>query len=343
MQGSTIGLGAAPIAQLRKFLKAWVKPNQATYGGLSQVGAAHLLDRIAADSGHSKQILLISGFWRSGTTWLQEYLAKALQAKTVFEPLSPSIAFRNEMLIQQGIAQYDVRQALVPGPQTNNDSFWRYLDNVMTGREGDDFSLSCRSTLSESSLRRIVTKDVRLQFNLHEFHNRYSVPIIHIRRHPCAVINSLSSCRWDWSFDNISIVDLFDGLEQVLLNPIGLSRDCVRDFDTDADSRIAAYWAITERSVECSALNQPWFSLISYEDMLTQPESVLRMVNTRFGLRVDTTPDPSVNSVTTGAAFGPGGGGGRADAWNRAIGPERADRILHVVRELFPGYSAETH
>src|ERR1700744_1192686 len=69
-----------------------------TMGGMRWVDIALSLDRATHSLGLSKPVLFVSGFWRSGTTWLQEYLASGFHAKTIFEPLSPLIEARDLML-----------------------------------------------------------------------------------------------------------------------------------------------------------------------------------------------------------------------------------------------------
>ncbi len=60
-------------------------------------------------------IVLVSGFWRSGTTWVQECLAESLGAKTIFEPLSPQEPRRRAFLASRFPADEDALQAFIPG------------------------------------------------------------------------------------------------------------------------------------------------------------------------------------------------------------------------------------
>ncbi len=53
------------------------------------LGASGLVDAALGLSGLARPVVLVSGFWRSGTTWLQECLVEGLEAKSIFEPLSP--------------------------------------------------------------------------------------------------------------------------------------------------------------------------------------------------------------------------------------------------------------
>ena len=56
--------------------------------GRLKLTSVALVDYIAAQ--RLKNTLLINGFWRSGTTWLQQTLVEALHAKSLFEPFSPA-------------------------------------------------------------------------------------------------------------------------------------------------------------------------------------------------------------------------------------------------------------
>ena len=80
------------------------------------VAGALGIDRGLAALGIARPLLIVSGFWRSGTTWLQECLAESLGAKTVFEPLSPMEPKRRAAL-GGAFAAGDARPALVPGPE----------------------------------------------------------------------------------------------------------------------------------------------------------------------------------------------------------------------------------
>ncbi len=44
------------------------------------------LDLCAAPFVDPSEAVVVTGFWRSGTTWLQQTLARLHNAKTVFEP-----------------------------------------------------------------------------------------------------------------------------------------------------------------------------------------------------------------------------------------------------------------
>ena len=165
------------------------------------VATATAIDRALGHGGATRPVLLVSGFWRSGTTWIQESLAAALTAKTVFEPLAPMDAAAKELLRRRFPDDTeDLRQATVLGPCPFDDPLWAVLGDAATGRLATSYLLSCRQTVAESLRTRSVVKDVRLQANLAAFHHRFGTPVLHVRRHPCAVAASLIAADWHWSF-----------------------------------------------------------------------------------------------------------------------------------------------
>lgn len=49
------------------------------------------IDRAIAYLVDPKDTLVITGFWRSGTTWLQDIISDHFRAKSIFEPLEPDV------------------------------------------------------------------------------------------------------------------------------------------------------------------------------------------------------------------------------------------------------------
>jgi hypothetical protein len=66
---------------------------QATYEDTSSLVLARhpewLVDAILSGKSCPSEAVVITGFWRSGKTWLLEALSRSLDAKAVFEPLHP--------------------------------------------------------------------------------------------------------------------------------------------------------------------------------------------------------------------------------------------------------------
>jgi hypothetical protein len=300
--------------------------------------AAKAIDRAIAFVGGGAPRLLVSGFWRSGTTWLQESAAAALGAKTVFEPLSPMEPLRRVALdrIFPDDTE-DVRQATIPGPELERDALWHYLDATCRGRIATEYLMSCRRDIAESFCRSIVVKDVRLQANLDGFHRRYGVPIIHVRRHPCAVVASLVAADWHWDFARVGLASLLPRLGGAL--PADEMASIVRRFDTDRAARIAALWAVTERLAARSLAGQTWGALVSYEAFAATPGRVLHDTFRHLQLRARHAVDFSQPSASVSPEAFAAYRAAPSERWRRELADPEIKRICAIADTIFPEWN----
>ncbi len=290
-----------------------------------------VVDAALAGSGLSRPIVLVSGFWRSGTTWLQESLVEGLSAKSIFEPLSPQEPRRRAALQQHFPDDEDALQAFIPGPLPEASPVWRALDHACRGRVGGPFLLSCRGSVAEATRRAIVVKDVRLHHNLATFHRRFRMPVVHIRRHPCAVVASLRAADWHWSFSRVRLADLGPVPEDVLV------------YDTDDLSRMAAYWAFVESRASLSLTGQAWAQVLSYEALAADPAPVFAALCRRLGLRqrreVDFgRPAASIHPdrfTVRSTAREPG-----REPWRARLAEADIARIETIADAVFPAWRA---
>ena len=289
------------------------------------IAGALAADRSLALLGLSRPVLIVSGFWRSGTTWLQESFAESLGAKTVFEPLSP-MEPRRRLMLGGVLASEDVLQTFVPGPD-QEPALWRFLAAAAHGRTGSRFSLSCRRHLWESFRTRIVVKDVRLHRNLRAVHDRFDVPVVHIRRHPCAVVASLRAANWHWGFERVSLLDW--PLPQADPN-------FLRACDADPVSRLTAFWALHEREAAASMRDQPWACEMTYESTVQGAERQIRTAGAKLGLRMgrhaiqghsSASIDPKAFALVSTR---------RTDFWRTTLTEPEIERIEHIVSTLYP-------
>ncbi len=314
--------------------------------GKRSIRAARLIDQVTGHLRLARPTVMVSGFWRSGTTWLQEYLATSLDARTVFEPLAPQNRTRGRMLEQAGFTDAHHREAYIPGRAAAEDPMWSYLDRTFRGLTTSNELLMARSSLRQSFRRLVVMKDVRLQMNLDAVHHRYQVPIIHIRRHPCAVVSSVIAARFWWSFDNVRLADLVRPFEQELRQGGLWAKLDDKALDADGISRIATYWAITESFVDKAVENQPWALIIPYEQAVLAPSISLKSVFGLIGRAPRRSDEIVVDSISTRASLRGTDVSLRPKAWQTRLSPRDIGRILDIARLFYPksgyGLAGET-
>lgn len=287
------------------------------------VAAAGLVDAGWGLAGLARPAVVVNGFWRSGTTWLQECLTESLGAKSIFEPLSPQEPRRRAALEPRFPGDEDALQAFIPGPIPEGASEWRSFAAACHGLYGGTFLLSCRTRLSESARTAIVVKDVRLHRNLAGVHRRLGIPVVHLRRHPCAVAASLIAADWHWSFARVRLARLAP--EAAALRP----------YDTDGLSRIAAYWAHVERQAARSLAGRAWGRTVAYEALVADPEAVVADLCDWLGLRRRGTPD----FARPAASIHPDVFAARravSEPWRRTLSESEVQRVERIADAVFP-------
>ena len=296
---------------------------------MSPAGLAHhartrltwAIDSAVAASGPTEAVL-VSGFWRSGTTWLQTSLAQALRAKTIFEPLDPS----NFLPLHAGHS--GPRRGHIPlSPDELSPADWAALDRAFRGispcRSG--FAYLCRDSLAEAFRRRTVIKFVRAQMLLPALIARYSPrATLHLSRHPMAVIASLLSADWSWSFAEVSL-------------PPSLLPTPLRDVPLLAPhQKIAALWAVTEQA----ALATPGVIPLRYDDMVLNPEQSMARLLATTGLTPCAPVDFHRDSPVTSDGRQGLSAAQRLTSWRSRLSPEIQSESAELLRLLWPEAAA---
>lgn len=283
----------------------------------------YLVDRIAAVI-RPPEAVVISGFWRSGTTWLQQLTAQAIQAKTIFEPLDQGsfIPYLRGKSVQHC--------GYIPASAAEfSAADWHSLDLAFRGvsphRSG--FCYLCRNDVSDALLPRTVVKFVRAQMVLGDLISRYQPSAtLHISRHPMPVVQSMLKAKWNWSFDDIDLTSWYGkgdpgGLAQLAQAPL-----------RQPHQKVAALWALTEQA----ALSAQSVTQCRYEDLVAAPESAFPQVLEVAGLAQIRASDFSKDSPVTEEQRKGISTEKRLTSWRHAMPQEIQADIRAVLSDFWP-------
>lgn len=281
---------------------------------------------------------IINGFWRSGTTWVQESMANVANAKTIFEPLSAAGDTAKDIFNQFGIVDPAIQQACIPGPDLmSHPTMLAHLDASFYGMRWDQFQRLCRRGVLESTRRRIIVKGVRLHSALSMLARRYRAPIVHVRRHPCAVISSLARVKWGWSFDDVRLPKLFEHSLAGCTAEIWHRADiAIRNFDGDTVSRLAAYWAMVELIAEREVAETASARIVWYEDLMDDPRQSIRDLCAYCGLTAKRSFDHERDSAVTSEATKSINPANRRNVWRTQLAGEDVGKIIRIINEIAP-------
>ncbi len=276
--------------------------------------------------------IVINGFMRSGTTWLQQVVRDALQAQTIFEPLSPAT---HEM---QRIADPEAADAnhhmFMPLSMASLESYeTRALDRAFKGIGNNGYAYILTPNFADAFSTQLVVKIVRGGFILSGIADRFSAPILHIRRHPGSVLASFQNTDWTWSLSDVRLRDVYSASSAKSPHEAELI-STLHQFDTDPDSRFAALWALSERAAQ-SAIDNGRADLILYEDHVGRPDSIIDLLSSQGFDIQNRKPEDTISPVTVA---------GRTELtrqqrmsdWKQRLQPGQIATLKSILSELFP-------
>lgn len=256
------------------------------------------IDRGVSLLAHTEPPVIITGFWRSGTTFLQDLTCQTLGAKPVFEPLyksSPDYLKYLKARVPPGVDPLPFFNFFMPWAPEDGDPdrlLARFLDGVIAGRRPTKWTCHTRNNMakqlgyggwqriyakSKISLRkRLVVKFVRGHLLIPYIKHRFGLPIIHIQRNPLEIARSFIKAGWHYpgSMDDIN-------LRSLLLDPSDRRSEFFAPYSRLIDQspqfsgvkRLALYWGLCEKFVQSHAHG---ITIINYHELVRRPHATLR-------------------------------------------------------------------
>jgi len=299
------------------------------------------------------EAVVVTGFWRSGTTWLLEALSKMLAAKSVFEPLKPDVTGYSEYPSRHyrgGEAAIDGFMPFCTDALEDCPRLRRHLLRCLTGAAPGVFvraaRFNVRSTenrastwapaqlkhrVSDALRRQVVTKFTRAHLLLPLLQSEFSPPVFHIRRDPRAVIESLQRQGWSGWMRAMSLEDYLlspdDGRSDVFSRWSDEIRRCDRDGYL---ARVAGYWALAEWYVDQMAENR--LVEVSFEALCREDGDQLKTLSDETGVedsRVQRAlhgESRTSDHVKTAEQ--------RISGWKNRLDPREASKIEEVIRRF---------
>ncbi len=285
-------------------------------------------------------LLLISGFWRSGTTWLQQMAVDATVSKSVFEPLDPRhmpVPVIEQLRTVMGNDTASQQLAcFVPwfdDPSHIPDRLRTYLVDCGRAKSRGYRLRRARSSMVECLRRPVVIKFVRGHFSLGAFSAMYDVPVLHISRDPRAVVASLVRGNW-WAgwLDSLS-------LRSLLIDPqddrgSNLSRwyALIDKYEQGSSiHRLVVYWYILEEHAREFTAKSQRAHLIEYERLSSDPKLLLDACDAVGVPTADASVHHNRNSPTTGRKSKNVTTATRRERWRSELSPGEQKAIECVL------------
>jgi len=260
-----------------------------------------------------RDVVLVAGSGRSGTTWLMDLINYRGDHRAVFEPF-----WKVKVPLCR---QFERRQYL--RPDNTAPGFLKAARSIVYGR--------LRNTWTDKRVyrriyRRRLIKDIRANLLLGWLHRRFPfVKIVYLMRHPCAV--AVSQLKMGW---RSPVADLLDQSELVNdhLEPF---EPLIRSAEDNFERRILLWCA--DNYVPLRQFRSEGVCLVFYEELVSNPEPTIDRL---FGflsrpveqgvfaqLEVPSRLCREDSAVLTGED--------RLAGWRKDVGPDRMARAGEIL------------
>ncbi len=241
----------------------------------------------------ASKALVINGFWRSGTTWLQETVAELLQAKSVFEPFNlPSqniLKCLPEIRPERRDFQFvNALMPYVPENFTKGSALYSVIQQSLKGQlKGRSWH---RRDIKECICSNVVVKFTRASLCAYAIANTFSTPVLHLVRDPRAVITSIKQLQggqWaEGTFNNFSLRELLLEVDDGRSEYFQPQASTIKAIDKTTDyGRLAGYYCLTEQYLEDKFKSYVGlFKVARYEDLIGAPPSAISQLLVDLGL-----------------------------------------------------------
>jgi hypothetical protein len=294
--------------------------------------------------------MVVTGFWRSGTTFLLEQLTQLWQAKPLFEPFQaelPGYRAILDGLRPPGVAREDADLYLMP--YAMDAALAAYIEQALRYRIVDERVQRSRSNLTAHGRRpagvpdrlmqqwlaarpRVVAKFVRGALLAPALRARFATPVFHIRRQPHSVLASFKTADWsDFQPERIRLrrllLDVDDG-RSAFFAPLASLIDTLDR--GDAWQRLIGYWALTEKFVDAHAEH---YNIVPYEALATGEYDLAGRL-ARDGFTVRRPGSTGFNSSTTSAHRAHMTPRERVESWRRELSEAEIRQVDDIVARV---------
>ncbi len=315
-----------------------------------RLGLMGALDAWTAGRIDLQRSILLSGLWRSGTTWLHGALASALGAKMLFEPFEPRSYGERlpELLPELREPTWELLSAYLPyveGALADRPVMCDYLEHAVRGRIGSDYLRGVRASLGDSLRKRVVVKFTRSALSVRAMHEHFDMPTVHLSRDPRAVAASLLRKPWEWPAKL--------NLREQLLEPTDGRRALFAEHEDDIARwdergpvvRIVAYWCMTERHLLERLEGLDRLKYVEYESLVAGGPAELGGVLGELGFDVATEKIAAAfarNSPTTDRQRTGQAPADRMHSWRKELDAAELDEAERIMARFGFGHRLET-
>jgi len=300
----------------------------------------------------AKAPILVTGAYRTGTTWVGKMLAASGQTTYIHEPLNvhhrpgvlrAPVKYWYAYLCAQNETDY------LPALQETIQLRYHTLADMKSLRSARDalrmgrhWSIFLRGRLLS---QRSLLKDPFAVFSAPWFARRLGCQVVITVRHPAAIVSSLKRLNWPFDFNNLLNQPL---LMQDWLEPFRVEIERIVREPADIIEQGSLLWKIVYQVVAEYRQQSPEFLLVRHEDLSMDQvqgfEALYGCLGLKFTRRAQKIIRESSSSENPKEQSGRSFNSVRLDSlanldsWKRHLAADDIRRIRRITEEVFAFY-----
>jgi hypothetical protein len=265
-----------------------------------------------------EDVIVISGHFRSGTTWLAELVSMSANAGIIFEPFHIDHVPEAK---QAGFTYNNFRR-----PSDDWPDGYSFVDKVLHGKVLNRWTVGHIPLWRALKMRRLVVKLVSSNQMLVWLTEKFAIPTpVLIIRHPCAVLASWLNRGWrlnNWIVREPALLESFPELRKIL------------DSLAHEEEYFAAKWSI-DHYVPLYYKRERSFKTVAFEKLAVDGPNYLQEILRTWDIelteevceRLRRPSEKASDHLTSSYESALNG-------WKRDLSRTQRDRVLRVVREF---------
>ena len=231
------------------------------------------------------EILVINGFWRSGTTFFQELLQQAFHTEFLFEPLNGVVPKSKELILfKKPDTSVENRKTSMLSLNFDDCLEKEWLKSAITHFNYHSWvkSLYKVENIGTYNNDRLVIKFVNAHFFLNQFNDR-NIKTIHIERDLIQTMNSFKKTKWTTFFKSLN---LYDALPVIFFKKYPDRFNCLINYVHNQENyllKVALYKLLTDFWVKTSSKQTIFYN---YHQITNDAEHVLSDISNQLNWKI---------------------------------------------------------
>ncbi|MDY6884349.1 MAG: sulfotransferase [Pseudomonadota bacterium] len=255
-----------------------------------------------------KNIILVTGTHRSGTTWVRRTMSASKKVRYIHEPMNPEITRIVDLPLQNFYTDYqasalklkdDIDAALDVIFKMDSFEYAERRSKIKNNRGFRRLAVFSRDYVKDKIFcESVLIKDPLALLSAEHIQKRYNAKVVVLIRNPFSFVYSNIKAGWDFDFANIKNQD--GVISQRFPSYQSEIERVIYDYDsTSFVERSVLTWNILHEIIKDYRTRFPDWHFVRYEDIAFEPEKHFRKMFSFLGLTYNRNISEYISKMTS--------------------------------------------